>query len=694
MLVAGLSVWAFIVVLCATAWCLPDGRVYEMVTPTANQDANVYVPFVFRSELEEGVPTRLPFQAAGDGGAVVYAGDPTSSGSGSSGEGRGNEYLAVRSVAGGWQQQNIQPPGYKVPTYQAFSSDLSVGVLNSCEPGLPVLVPGAPGDGYNVLYVRDNSDARYRALFTTTPTDRSPEEFGAFDIESYNECGSRGLENAVEQVAYAGSSGDLGHLLFEANGALTAGAPDGGQRANNLYDSVVGQLHLVNVLPAAHPGEPGVPVANATFGAPPMVAPRIPDFSHVISSDGSRIFWTDIENNDLYMRENDATTRLVSEGGRFWTATTDGSKVFLTRAKDGNLDKEGDLEEYDTATATTTDLTPEGPAHEHVQGVVGTSENGEYVYYVASNELYLHHAGATTPIAPLAPRDPEVVPPYTTIAPTLGGDLEPGLGNRTAEVTPDGRGVVFMSTLSLTGYPSNGLSEVYVYEAEAGRVFCVSCDPNGEPPPITTGFERTAGFLPISHSNTYLPRWISADGDRVFFDSNEPLVPQDNNRRRDVYEWEREGTGSCPEGQGNCVYLLSGGTSTADSWLLDASETGDDVFIITRAQLVAKDQNDDDNVFDIRVHGETEPTPPTCSGTGCQGAPPAPPAFATPASTTFEGVGNFLTGTERSTEPAQKPKARESKLTRALRACAAKPRHKRAQCRALARKHYGPKPKH
>ncbi len=665
---------------------LPDGRVYEMVTPVANQDADVYVPSVAPSaDDEEGISTNLPFQAAAGGGAVAYVGDPSSSGNGSSGQGKGNEYIATHLPEGGWEQQDIQPLGYKTPVYQAFSSDLSVGILSSCERA--VLAAGVPEDGYNVAYTRASGNGAYHPLFTTTPTRLSAEEFGAFDVHSYSEKCALGPENAVFAVAYAGGSDDLGHLLFEANGALTPQAPDGGAKDNNLYDSAAGQLHLVNVLPD------GASAANATFGAPPAALLEIPDFSHVISSDGSRIFWTDLETDELFVRENDTTTKLVSEGGRFWTASTDGSKVFLTKAKEGNLNKEGDLEEYNTATATTTDLTPEGPAHEHVQGVVGTSENGEYVYYIANNELYLRHTDTTTPIAPLEPSDLEAISPYEGTE-IRGGDLRPGLGNRTAEVTPDGHSVVFMSTRSLTGYPNEGLSEVYVYETETG-LFCASCDPSGAPPLITTSIHNAAGFLPISHSNTYIPRWISADGSRVFFDSPEPLVPQDHNNQQDAYEWEREGSGSCPRdtGYGNCVYLLSGGTSSTKSWLLDASESGNDVFIISRAQLVAKDQNDNFNVFDVRAGGGTQPTPPECSGTGCQGVPPAPPTFATPASTTFEGVGNFLAGSERYVAPQPKPAhttSRSRKLTAALRACRAKRAgHARARCKARARKRYG-----
>jgi hypothetical protein len=37
---------------------------------------------------------------------------------------------------------------------------------------------------------------------------------------------------------------------------------------------------------------------------------------------------------------------------------------------------------------------------------------------------------------------------------------------------------------------------------------------------------------------------VSEDGGRVFFNSDDGLVPKDVNGQEDVYEWEREGIGS------------------------------------------------------------------------------------------------------------------------------------------------------
>ena len=186
------------------------------------------------------------------------------------------------------------------------------------------------------------------------------------------------------------------------------------------------------------------------------------------------------------------------------------------------------------------------------------------------------------------------------------GDWQPGLGHRTAEVSPDGRGVVFTSNRSLpvspggVRYPNSGLDEIYTYDAVTDRLYCVSCSRNGEAP--LTNISGAAAYLPVSFWGTNMPQWISEDGARVFFDSAEPLVPQDTNGVQDVYEWERDGSGSCGEAAG-CVYLLSGGASRQWSWLVGGSASGNDVFMVTKAQLVPQDGNENDDLYDARVDG-------------------------------------------------------------------------------------------
>jgi DNA-binding beta-propeller fold protein YncE len=654
---------------------LPDGRVYEMVTPVDNGNINAYYPAAnvdFQVNTENGIPTKYPFRAAEDGNAVVYIGDsPSIGGNSSQGRERGNEYLADRLQEGGWAQKNIQPPGEveheTALTYEGFSSNLMAGFISSYR----ALVNGGPSS--KTLYLRDSSTESYRALLVGG--------------------------------TYEGATPDASHVLI-GNG-------------ESLYDSTEKTLSTVNLLPE------GVSAPDSVFGGA--------DLLNAISRDGSRIFWTDGKGT-LYAREGDANTVKIAEEGSFWTASSNGAKVFFTDEKSLTSDStagpgEPDLYEYSFEAPEKerlTDLTVDVHPGEHadVKGVIGASEDGSYVYFFATGKLapgsltepcttsnansenektgcnlYVYHKGESLKlIASLSGSDLYFLP-GSGISGNEYGDVE-RLKHRTAEVGPNGS-LVFMAHESLTGYPSGveligayyqGRVEIFDYDPQVGRVLCVSCNPSGESPSVSgeqiTGDQ--AAFLPVSNSELYQPRWVSADGSRVFFNSVEPLVPQDTNGAQDVYEWEQEGVvgSNCPlrtpsRPDGGCIYLLSGGTSSSSSWFLDASLNGNDVFISTRAQLVGEDQNDNYDVYDVTADPEPRISPPACTGTGCQGVPPSPPIFATPASVTFGGVGNF------SSEPFPKPVSNTEKLAKALKACRLKrSKRKRVTCEAQARRRY------
>jgi hypothetical protein len=621
---------------------LPDGRGYEMVSAIANADGNVYEPLGPGAGGSGGFSsaeaTSLPMRASANGNAVEYVADPPASGgSGSVGNRLGNEYVATRVAGGGWSAVDLETPGLdKAPFEALLPNELS----NSGTSAVPA------------------------------STDR----------------------------------------LSEVGG--------------KLYESIGGRLSLVSVLPD------GKTAPGASFGGVGG------DLSHVISADGSRVFWAESEvvaehggnavfgSKALYVRENGTRTVQIdatqgpglSGGGRFWTASSDGSRVFFTdcsqltdqstavytkgcereAAANNGVEVIGnDLYEYNVDTGLLVDLTVDAsdPLSADVQGVIGVSEDGSYVYFVAGgvlsgNEnagkeralpqtcigginggvrgtpcnLYVLHDGATTFIAALTSED---------LYGFQAQDLSASSAERSAEVTPDGQHVVFKSNVSLTGYVNSYtetadrgggivetfvvmLSEAYVYDAATAHLSCVSCNPTGVPP--TSG---SSVSLPASFNGSFMHRWISEDGSRVFFESNEGLVAQDTNGKQDVYEWEREGSGSCApvapaRRNGGCIYLLSGGTSTDGSYLLDASANGNDVFVISRAQLSPLDSGGTFEVYDVRVGASQPLAGQVCSGTGCQGLPAAPPPFATPSSVTFNGVGNFSSPPLAVVKPAKR----------------------------------------
>jgi len=632
---------------------LPDDRTYELVSP-ATGDADVFVPVAMEDELTmiegyNGIPTEYPSETAAAGDAVIYYGGPgPTGGNGSYHDGHGNGYLATRSPGGGWTAVNTSTPGGR--------------------PGFSL--QGAP----------------------------LPDPFA---------------------LANAGTS-----AVPAAAHTLTLGKGNESERVGDLFDDLGGTSIQVNVL------NEGKVEPDAQFGSeePGSNGFHSPDTSNVISADGSRIYWSAVETvlrgsntvyipKALYLRVNDTQPQSplkgsrctvpadactvqvdarqggpgASGGGRFLTATPNGELVFFTDAsrltlQSGAAPGEPDLYEYDLGAPVgkrLTDLTV-APAGQHadVQGLVGSSVDGEYIYFVADgvlasnansngdtakageDNLYLLHAGSTTFIATLSGADNDFG------ATPKNGDWIADPGLHTANVTPGGHSVVFMSRAPLTGYDSRAegtaLTEVFVYDADTAQLSCASCDPGVAPvvpaPIRAIGVGRGGlaelwgSFLPTSYSQVgYQQRLISDDGDRVFFMSFEPLVPQATNGWLDVYEWEREGTettagsgvSSCPlttpsRSSGGCVFLISSPSSNENSYLLETDATGENVFFITRADLVPADRGGDrDLLYDARVNGYEPPAQATCSGTGCQGVPPPPPIFATPSSVTFNGLGNF-----------------------------------------------------
>ena len=117
----------------------------------------------------------------------------------------------------------------------------------------------------------------------------------------------------------------------------------------------------------------------------------------------------------------------------------------------------------------------------------------------------------------------------------------------------------------------------------------------------------------------------------------------------DTYEWEAQGTGSCTAeeaiAEGGCLYLLSTGKGTEPALLADASASGDDAFLFSRARLVGQDQDELFDVYDARTEGglaaqNQPPPPPPCENEGCKPTASPPPAGESPASASFQGPPN------------------------------------------------------
>jgi hypothetical protein len=208
----------------------------------------------------------------------------------------------------------------------------------------------------------------------------------------------------------------------------------------------------------------------------------------------------------------------------------------------------------------------------------------------------------------------------------------------------------------------------------------------------------------------YQYRYLSNSG-RLFFDSPDALVPADVNGQEDVYEYEPAGIGGCQgpghgqnagvvfsEGESGCVGLISSGTSPEESAFMDASETGGDVFFLTKSRLSSQDYDTSYDVYDAHECTAASPcaplvplVPPPCTtGDACKAAPtPQPAIFGAPSSETFSGAGNIVPSVSTT---VVKPKVltRAQRLAAALKTCGKKPKKKRSGCERQARKRYGP----
>ncbi len=387
----------------------------------------------------------------------------------------------------------------------------------------------------------------------------------------------------------------------------------------------------------------------------------------------------------------------------FRDASADGSRVFFTSkveltndADTGKEDNAANLYEYDPETDVLTDLSvvpkakeAEDPNGAAVLGLVTAGENGSYVYFVAAGDLgggavsgqpnlYLYHEGSATFIATLAKSTED------TGTRELGGDsrdwvgpeqhatdIDAGPGNHTVRVTPDGTVLAFESEQELTGYDNERAEpgecenkqidetgkcrELYLYSAVTGKLICASCDPSGARPVGPTEFggnNETHDGLTARPSVFYVPGNLSEDGERLFFQSPDALVPRDGNGLLDVYEWERSGVGTCTGMSSDysatadgCIYPISDVAGGSTSEFMDATPSGDNVFIWTRDQLVpSADADTRANVYDVRVGGgfPVSVSPPACTNAdSCRPPVSAQPSiFGAPASATFSGPSN------------------------------------------------------
>lgn len=641
---------------------LPDGRAYEQVSPaqkSGNQAGVVFNAF-------EDVPQYSVAQS--DGNGVFFEGTGPM---GASASGEDRNFVARRSTSG-WVTEVAAPRTLGTPfivtdslTTALPSADLSRLLFTNHAYMVPDDPPGPNPPGALVpignIYLANGASGPLTWVGQPTMTTPVP----ALQHLSSVVAGS---------TAPAGASPDLSTVYFTYPGTLVPDdgsraqevAPDGTSSAFGFYEWHDGVLSAAGVLPDGSLNPFGAVPAAAGGEEAALASPEV--VANQVSTDGSRAFFVSPDPNctgaavpctgsqavpQLYVRENGQTTVLLSRsaitdqpapdgvvrtnvpvsissggaGSTYVYASPDGSRAFFASTDSLTVDAphDGSTKEYEYELDTNSlQYLPQVPVA-NIEPILTSSRDGSTFLFedLATMQLELSHDGQVTTIA------------------GWSGPSDASSKFTPARATADGSVFVFETTANLspgTFNNSSGYEEVYRYDVATNALTCVSCASAGVSATGDANLSNDAG----TPQGTYLPtRGLSRGGDQIFFDTPDPLVTQDSNGKRDVYEWEASGTGSCHTA-GGCVYLISSGRGSLDSFFLDNSASGDDVFFATAAGLVSGDTDGAYDVYDARVGGglPAPPNTPPCSDDACKPPPSQSPSDQTPGSGNFSGPGN------------------------------------------------------
>jgi hypothetical protein len=421
------------------------------------------------------------------------------------------------------------------------------------------------------------------------------------------------------------------HMLFTSTAALEEGAAGGGK--TTVFDRAAdGSLRVVSLLPG---------------NVPPSAVQSV-DYAGS-SLDGRGVAFTVVEagTGTLYLRYENETTYKIGAGLTFEGIAEGGNRIFYL--------KEGSLLAFDVLTGKTIQFAGGGDVT-----VANVSKDGSTAYLVSPDKLtsgasplgkkakfgeenlYRSREGSIDFIGAVSERDVEGEGANVRHdglglwADAVTSNAIPGRFAIDPSRTTDGGDVfLFQSEADLTNAGAAGHKQVYIYHAAANELRCISCNPTGEAPHGDALLQNVTESVtsPEPSGPFDVVENLSANGQRVIFQSPDPLVATDTDQLQDVYEWEAQGMGSC-NAPGGCLYLISSGHSGKLNYLYGVSDSGDDVFFRTSDILAPPDQEEIPSIYDARVGGGF-PVPPAageCEGEGCRPQLTVPPVLPIPGS--------------------------------------------------------------
>jgi hypothetical protein len=670
----------------AAAWGLPEGRVYEMVSPVYKGGHGV-------AKIEA---------VASNGESVGFFSTGTFAGAPSPGFDtlEGISYIARRG-ASGWTTEATMPPSGLLPFAYELTASATLGT---------VVAVGKPGPNWEITL-----DKGLEAEVLLHPVGL-PDTTGNWEVDDRI---LKGVETnpAPVNVNFRGGSPDLCHLiLHSAAGSAAALTPEALGASNSLYELASGcageppSLRLVGLNDQGRPLNATCPYTRETLGDEEGGGGEISDFN-AVAADGREIFFTaptekgGCGKHQLFVRLNGERTLEVSRPlspkcgqvlpcpgaaehlpAQFMGASEDGSRVFFKTATALTGEGEpgalymakigcpgGEAEACAVAKREVTALVEVShDAHvgeaADVQGVVSLAPDGSRAYFVARGVL----SQGPNPQGGIAVHDADDLYVYDSVSgdvefiaelcsgPGISGTVEDSrcpaslsaeepsaendndtnlwLGQAPEAQTAgaDGQFLVFSTYAQLAADDTDSARDIYRYDAETGALERVSLgeagyDANGNNSAFNA---HIAGYERYTLQPTELLRMgtraVSEDGSRIVFTTAEPLSPEAGNGLENVYEWQ-----AGDEGTTGAVSLVSSGTGdeAVEDVVIDTS--GQNIFFVTSQRLVPQDTDGAQDVYDARLEGgfpvvqaRTQP----CAGDGCQGPLTNPAPLLVPGS--------------------------------------------------------------
>ncbi|HEX4306459.1 MAG TPA: hypothetical protein VHZ54_10500 [Solirubrobacterales bacterium] len=680
---------------------LPDGRQYELVTPPQKNAALIGALFLHN----------VPPQISADGERLIvasaqcFADSPSCVGSRQT---EGEPYVLERRGQDGWQPDPLAPPvsEHETNSWWAISAETGGALFSSSDAtaaeedfyvrgssGAQRLIGpiGEAGTLYSqlqqepLLATADFSRLVYGTVEPVWAFDQAEGHDGATARSLYEYVtgrpqpilvgvgGPRSGEGSTDLISTCGTGlGDGGSSgLGKRLGALSQDGtviyftalpcPAGGTGANEgdavaasaLYMRIDGEAPDARTVAVSAPVgsscETPVCVANASSSS----AARDANFEGA-SADGSVAIFSSTGQLTDDATQDPSPGDSATIGCTLTSSEGSGCNLYLSRCIDRCQTPSG---------RTLTDISAAPAGGPRVQGTLALSPDGSHVYFVAKGvltdapndegarahqgleNLYVSDAGHLAFIAALSPAD----------APTWEENTAQGAS---ANVTPDGRYLLFTSRRGLTAdaRQGDGPAQVYRYDAATGSLIRISIGEvgYGDDGNLAAGDARIVGVSGAVEAATVPERTdpsISDDGSYVFFQSPAALVPGalDNvpannlgevvSYAQNVYEYH--------EGH---VYLISDGKDSSRTnrvahfsvELLGTDPGGENVFFSTVDPLTWQDTDTQRDFYDARIGGgipEPAATAP-CAGEGCRGPASSAGASPTAATSSFSGPGN------------------------------------------------------